>query len=130
MLVRAAQDEAKDLRATISRLKTELARTKLDLHKIMMADETEASQLRAKVQYLVDFMAKNLYGEPSYDEGGFTGYHEPALPEKCFTFPDGTTWYTTGHEPFGPDHMALIKSGKVKPNNADGEDDTEPQLKE
>ena len=45
---------------------------------------TEVDDLRAKLQFLIDVMHGN--------EGDM-------LPEGCFTFPDGETWWATGKEP-------------------------------
>lgn len=50
----------------------------------------EIQNLHAKVQYLVDYAAKlsRTYGD-----------RDAQFEDGCFTFPDGDTWYATGHEP-------------------------------
>ena len=45
-------------------------------------EEKIIEELSIKLQYLIDWIARNH-----------------GLPEQCFTFPDGDTWYTSDYEP-------------------------------
>lgn len=50
-----------------------------------------ADGLRKKIQHLVDFLGTVTVGEWLTET--------PLLEDHSFTFPDGDTWYVTGHEP-------------------------------